>query len=208
MHSRKNITESDLNILLDSDLPDKYKLALKIMYLDGLRPCEVLRLKLDDLEFERNLYRLRKQKNGTVNGAAYMCDDNKKDILEYLEEHGDYIRKKKNGFLIYSFRNHGHRIRTISFSIIIRRYTEKLGIRRVIFTAKDGRKFAENTPHACRVRSTINLAKHLEKRFGQPNIEVLRRHGRWKTYDMPRYYANMLQDDFIENLSQYREAVS
>jgi hypothetical protein len=40
------------------------------------------------------------------------------------------------------------------------------------------------------------------------NIESLRQHGRWKCYDMPKRYADMLKEDFIALNGQYREELS
>jgi len=202
--TQKRITNQDLEILFKSKIKDKYKLALKIEVKDGLRIGEILNLQLEDLEFERNLYRLKKQKNGLLNASRYMSEYCKLEIKTYIREHKNIIQESNN-YLIHS--NWRKRMNNTSFCNMMQLWRIKLGINRIYMVDKSGRHLAENTSHACRSKSTIDYAKAMLKKTGYISRDNLKMHGGWQSDAMINIYLNIddemikLHGDFKENIS-------
>ena len=200
----KNLTDTDLSAWYNADIHDKYKLALLIASKDGLRCKEIVNLQIRDLEFEKNLYRLKWQKNGIINGSAYMCVTCKLAIKNYIKKHKYWIKRKGN-YLIFSRRQ--NRMNPHSLTSFFWRNGKRLGIRRIYMTSTNGNQYAENTFHAARHKSTKEFAIALKKAGKDNALDCLMQHGRWKTPAMALHYMDHLQDDLIQLNGKLREEV-
>ncbi|MFW9879656.1 MAG: site-specific integrase, partial [Candidatus Thorarchaeota archaeon] len=173
----KDITKEEVNLLLTSNLSYKYKLAIYIGCIDGLRISEICSLKLEDLDFVNNLYTLKNQKNKLKFKNRYMSNKVKKQIILYIFMNFINIINHKN-YLIYS-NGLKHKLNSSKFGWTLQRWRKKLNIDRIYKISKNGKKLARNTIHATRVKSTTDFIKKSYEKNGFVDPISIQIHGGW-----------------------------
>ncbi len=81
------LTKEEVKKLIDSIKNEKHKLIAKLMYSAGLRVTELCKLKVEDLEFEKNYGRVRKGKGNK--DRLFIIANNIKDQLKNFIKNND-----------------------------------------------------------------------------------------------------------------------
>lgn len=183
---KKKLGELDFFFEAVLDQKDKNKAArdfliFKMMYFHALRCGEVVKIKLGDLDFDRNRIYIAATKEGEA-GNEFLNPDEKKLILEYLE-----IRPKdKTDFLFISEINtkkkKGGPLGRQRINTLFKELAQKAGL-------------PENKqhPHALRHSWAVHCANS-----GDFNIEEVQKFLRHKSSRTTAIYFKILEEKKIE----------
>lgn len=116
----KVISKEKIKQMIESTDNLKHKLIIKLFYSSGLRMQELIDLKREDIDFDRNLIHVRKGK-GKRDRVTLLSDFIKKDLLKYYSK---YEFKKR-----YLFEGRKGKYSRKSISKILERFDKKIGIR-------------------------------------------------------------------------------
>lgn len=203
--SERFISQEDIQALLDSKMCMKYKICLIIGSCDGLRIGEILKLQLEDLEFDRNLYRLKRQKNGLLMKTRYMSDYVKGILKAYIMKYKDNIKARHN-YIIYSNGKYGY-ITPVTVGRQLQLWEEKLNIRKVYKISKSGHRLALNSFHATRVKSVNDLIKRMIDRYGVIDPIQVMAHGGWTNLQSIQPYLRV-NEEVIRAMGRRREEMT
>lgn len=92
------LTKEEVRKLINSIDNNKHKLMIKLMYSTGLRVSELVKLKVEDLQFEKNYGWVRKGK-GNKDRLFIIAKSIKKDLKEFINKNkvDSYIFKGNKG---------------------------------------------------------------------------------------------------------------
>ena len=118
------LTKDEVKKMLDLVENPKHKLLIEFLYSSGLRVSECVSLKMDDLDLQEKIGKI---KHGKGNKERYIILSN--NLIEHLN---DYITKKKdNGPYIFSVNNRPISIRQAQK--IVKQAAKKAGIKKRVF---------------------------------------------------------------------------
>ena len=118
------LTKDEIKRMLNAIQNSKHKLLIEFMYSSGLRVSECVSLKIDDLDFNEKMGKI---KHGKGNKERYIIlSDN---LLEHLS---DYISKKKDDSP-YIFSIKGNPITIRQAQKVVKEAAKKAGIKKRVF---------------------------------------------------------------------------
>ena len=81
----KVISKEDIKKIIENTINLKHKIIIKLFYSSGLRLSELLNLKREDIDFEKNILYVRKGK-GSKDRVTIISESLKLDILKYYSK--------------------------------------------------------------------------------------------------------------------------
>ena len=149
------LSKEEINRMIFSTPNLKYRLLIKLAYSAGLRVSELINLKYQNLDFERNIINIRAAK-GKKDRIVMLSPQVKNDIQN--------LSPKKEGYIFLSQRN--KKYSTGSIQKIVSNLAKKANIKKKV------------TPHTFRHSFATHL---LERGIGISQIQKLLGHSRLET---------------------------
>ena len=149
------LSKEEINSILEATLNLKHRLILMFLYYTGVRLNEVINLKWEDIDFQRDIIHLKVAK-GEKERIVFLHDNLKKFI--------EYFKIKKERFIFLSNFEKKYNKRTVQ--MIVRNSAKKAGIKKRI------------TPHTLRHSFATHLLeggadiRHIQKLLGHANLQT------------------------------------
>jgi integrase/recombinase XerD len=118
------LTKEEIRKMLDVIKNPKHKLLVEFMYSSGLRVSECVSLKVDDLDLNEKIGKI---KHGKGNKERYIILSN--NLIEHLTE---YISKKRDNS-IYIFSVNGRPITIRQAQMVVKKSAKKANIKKRVF---------------------------------------------------------------------------
>src|SRR3989344_2758345 len=149
------LNKEEISKMLEATLNLKHRLVLMFLYYTGIRLNEIVNLKWEDIDFERNVIHLKTAK-GDKQRVIFLHDKLKTFI--------NYFRIGDEGYVFVS--NLGDRYNGRSIQGIVKAAAERAGIRKNV------------TPHTLRHSFATHLLeagadiRHIQKLLGHSNLQT------------------------------------
>ena len=149
------LNKEEVNRMLEATFNLKHRLVLMFLYYTGIRLNEIINLKWNDIDFQRNVIHIKVAK-GEKERVIFL-HDNLKNFIEYFN-------LKKEGSIFFS--NFGKKYSQRTIQIIVKNAAEKAGIGKRI------------TPHTLRHSFATHLLeggadiRHIQSLLGHKNLQT------------------------------------
>ncbi len=149
------LNKEEINSMFEATLNLKHRLVLMFLYYTGIRLNEIINLKWEDIDFQRDVVHLKIAK-GEKERVIFLHHNLKRFI--------EYFNIKKEGFILFSNLGKKYDMRTIQ--MIVRNAAKKAGINKRI------------TPHTLRHSFATHLLeagadiRHIQKLLGHSNLQT------------------------------------
>jgi len=163
---RECLTQEEIKSLINVTSNLKHKLIISLLYASGIRVAELIKLKIDDVDFQRNLLFVRGGK-GKKDRYTILSDKVIKEIGKYLPS-----RSQKNDYL---FNSRSGYITSRTAQQILKQAAKKAQIKSSV------------SPHILRHSFAVHLMengvedKYLQKMLGHKDIRTTQIYARAKT---------------------------
>ena len=190
-------TSEELEMIFTATDNLKYRLFFKTLVYTGCRPCEVIRLKLEDLDFKNEcFYVWVAKKRSPIKLPKYFPEVLEPELKLWIKSRYNEI-KKHNDYLFFNKRTLGSReyISTTQASKIFRASLEKTNLER-FYTIADDR----NNPIAKEKRKLRNY-----------NLKSLRKYFVSKVYSNSKdglMASRLLHHEHVDTTSNYYLGIS
>ena len=149
------LNRNEISKMFETTLNLKHRLVLMYLYYTGIRLNEIINLKWEDMDFQRNIIHLKTTK-GDKERIIFLHDKLKKII--------EYFNLKKEGFILLS--NFGKKYNKRTIQMIVRNTAKKADIAKKI------------TPHTLRHSFATHLLeagadiRHIQKLLGHASLQT------------------------------------
>ena len=118
------LTKDEISRILDAAKNPKHRLLIEFLYSSGLRVSECVNVKIDDLDFEEKIGKIR---HGKGNKERYIILS--ENLIKHLRE---YLKNRKE-FCDYIFSVKGRHITTRQAQNIVKQAAKTAGIKKRVF---------------------------------------------------------------------------
>jgi len=171
------------------------ELIFKIMYQTGLRPGEVVDIKLDDIDYDSQKIYIYAEKTHE-NRKVWMGQNLTNEIKVYVEvERDSHNMSSKSDYLFFS--THHPRLNTNSINKIVRAACKNAGLTDVVFEDKNGGKRRRITPHTFRHGFAVGFLK------ANKDIRVLQKILGHEKLETTAEYLDYVDEDLAKDMREY-----
>ena len=145
----KNLSEEDINILLNIELNTKFdyrnKAMIELLYASGLRISELINLKINNINFDDDYIKVLGK--GSKERIVPIGDYAKYFLKLYIEEYrNEFLRNKESEYIFIS--NQGKKMTRQTFFLLLKKLAKEKGIK------------VEFSPHTLRHSFATHLLKY------------------------------------------------
>lgn len=90
------LSVNDINTIIKTTTNVKHRFLIKFMYLTGMRPSEVINLKISDINLDDKFIIIRKSKNHNNPRKILINDELKLELIKYINKNNVYLFQVSN----------------------------------------------------------------------------------------------------------------
>ncbi|MFH1750646.1 MAG: site-specific integrase [Candidatus Micrarchaeota archaeon] len=197
----KGFNTFQIRTILNATKKPKLKLAFTIMAFAGLRVGEVVRVKLEDVDFNRKVLRVRSEKGSREDFIPLVQE--LYDLLKVWCESREHEIRSAHGHVLYS----GVKTQALSKNWIrneLRQLLAKLGIQKVYGIAKDSNFKKPGSTKRLNLYSTHSFRHFFVTQIYKQSKDVAlaSRAARHRSYSSTQTYIHNSEEELRESLEK------